>query len=154
MLFYIVGLHFSGIFKEIRLLEVVEKRYTFEAMYQPQKKQQSRRSSQAIARHSVQGEEIIREVIHLFDYSVYQRCRTINIIVKAILMAAHFIVSLLVWLGVLSVEAFYELPFLLFIELGCYFFYFDSIPSCVGFSNPRESLLNLKRIHQNPKTTR
>jgi hypothetical protein len=128
---YILAVNFSGIFWKIRKIETVEKLRTYEDLYKAAKKPSDRRRSSATKRYSLLGQDLIREVVQLYEYRVYDKCRTINLALKLVVMVVYFVLSLLTWLDLLHAEAFYELPALVFLELGVYVFYLDYLPTSV-----------------------
>lgn len=140
MLVYLIAVHFSGLLQGIRRQDIVGKRLDYEDLYQKAKKSRSRRKSSVIDRNSVQGRAIISEVVHLFMFSVYERCRSVNIIIKLTIISPHAVLGILIGLKVLKAEVFYELPCLLFVELAFYAFYLDYIPAIVRCINIRANI--------------
>jgi hypothetical protein len=117
------------VFSHVRYRRSLEDLKFYESLYKKTKKEADlRRMSEQHKRLSLLGGVEASKLAHMFKYTVYEKCRSINIGIKLILLVGLFVVCLLSALDTLIYKAYYELAILIFIELGVYVFYIDYIP--------------------------
>jgi hypothetical protein len=160
MILYVLLVHFSGIFYHVRYLEKLEKLKFYEGLYKKENQGTNlRRLSEQNKRLSLLGGLNAAEFAHMFNYTVYEKCRSINIAVKLLLLVGLFVICLLSVLDSLPQKAYYELAIMIFVELGAYVFYIDYIPKLSIIGKDKNSIENSKlederlSSHAKPKKT-
>jgi hypothetical protein len=127
---YVLFVHFSGLFYHIRYKKALESLKNYEGFYKKETRGPNlRRISEQNRRFSLLGGISGEGIAHMFKFKVYEKCRSINIAVKLPLLVGQFVVCLLSVLEYLPQEAFYEIPLVVFLELGAYVFYIDYFPA-------------------------